>query len=196
MILTNQKNTEKEKADCVELFSDLIRSLPWELSIYPSLCSPLDTKIWTGISINTCESVETLRSALAQLQDTLVKKLSQTLMKRIQQYAVDVTLDPNKAHPEMTLSEDGKQVRLGNIMHDYPHNYKRKWDLYPCPGNGNWCLWQSNGNMYKAGDSSPVSLSLNKKPQKVGVFVDYEEGLVSFDDVEASLMPLDGSSIE
>jgi len=39
--------------------------------------------------------------------------------------------------------------------------------------------------MYKAGDSSPVSLSLNKKPQKVGVFVDYEEGLVSFDDVEA-----------
>jgi len=38
---------------------------------------------------------------------------------------VDVTLDPNKAHPELTLSEDGKQVGLGNIKHDYPHNYKR-----------------------------------------------------------------------
>jgi len=39
--------------------------------------------------------------------------------------SVDVTLDPNKAHPELTLSEDGKQVGLGNIKHDYPHNYKR-----------------------------------------------------------------------
>ncbi|XP_056124610.1 LOW QUALITY PROTEIN: bloodthirsty-related gene family, member 9 [Rhinichthys klamathensis goyatoka] len=276
-IKLRKKNTEKEKADCVELFTDLIRSIEscqsellevmeqkqkaeekqaeelikeleqeimelkrrnteleqlshtedhlHLLQIYPSLCSPLDTKIWTGISINTCGSVETLRSALAQLQDTLVKKLSQTVMKRIQRYAVDVTLDPNKAHPELTLSEDGKQVRLGNIKHDYPHNYKRfdkcivlgkegfssgrfyfevqvqgitqwclgvarqsinrKRDLYPCPENGNWSLWQSNGKMYKAGESSPVSLSLKVKPQKVGVFVDYEEGLVSFYDVES-----------
>ncbi|CAM4520035.1 unnamed protein product [Leuciscus chuanchicus] len=264
-----KKNAEKEKADCVELFTDLLRSIEscqsellevmeqkqkaeeklaeelikeLELEItelkrrnteleqlshtedhlhllqtYPSLCSPFDTKIWTGISINTCGSVETLRSALAQLQDTLDKKLSQT---------VDVTLDPDTAHSELTLSEDGKQVRLGNIKHDYPHNYKRfnkyiivlgkegfssgrfyfevqvkgktqwclgvaresinrKGDLSLCPENGNWTLWKSNENMYKACESSPVSLSLKVKPQKVGVFVDYEEGLVSFYDVES-----------
>ncbi len=46
--------------------------------MYPSLCSPLDTKIWAGIRINTCVSVETLRRALTQLQKTLDEKLSQT----------------------------------------------------------------------------------------------------------------------
>ncbi|XP_067256494.1 bloodthirsty-related gene family, member 9 isoform X1 [Chanodichthys erythropterus] len=271
-----KKNTEKEKADCVELFTDLIRSiercqtellevmeqkqkaaekqaeelikeLEQEISelkrrnteleqlshtedhlhllqIYPSLCSPLDTKIW--ISINTCVSVETLRRALAELQDTLDKKLNQNVMKRIQQYAVDVTLDHDTAHPELILSEDGKQVRHGNIKHDHPYNYKRfdkyiivlgkegfssgrfyfevqvkgktqwnlgvaresinrKGELHLCPKNGNWSLWQSSGNKYQACESSPVPLSLNVMLQKVGVFVDYEEGLVSFYDVES-----------
>ncbi|XP_067256495.1 bloodthirsty-related gene family, member 9 isoform X2 [Chanodichthys erythropterus] len=274
--IQRSKNTEKEKADCVELFTDLIRSiercqtellevmeqkqkaaekqaeelikeLEQEISelkrrnteleqlshtedhlhllqIYPSLCSPLDTKIW--ISINTCVSVETLRRALAELQDTLDKKLNQNVMKRIQQYAVDVTLDHDTAHPELILSEDGKQVRHGNIKHDHPYNYKRfdkyiivlgkegfssgrfyfevqvkgktqwnlgvaresinrKGELHLCPKNGNWSLWQSSGNKYQACESSPVPLSLNVMLQKVGVFVDYEEGLVSFYDVES-----------
>ncbi len=43
-----------------------------------------------------------------------------------------------------------------------------------------------NGDEYKACDDPRVSLSLRVKPQRVGVFVDYEEGLVSFYDVESS----------
>lgn len=38
-----------------------------------------------------------------------------------------------------------------------------------------------NGDEYKA---TSCVLSLREKPQKVGVFVDYEEGLVSFFNVE------------
>ncbi|RXN21552.1 E3 ubiquitin- ligase TRIM39-like protein [Labeo rohita] len=185
--------------------------------IYPSLCRPLDSKIWAGIRINTSVSVETLRRALTQLQKTLDEKLSQT---------VDVTLDPNTANPELILSEDGKKVRHGNIKQYHPNHNKRfdkymivlgnkgfstgrfyfevqvkgktQWSLGVaresinrkgalnlCPESGNWTLWQSNEKEYKACESSPVSLSLNVKLQKVGVFVDYEDGLVSFYDVNS-----------
>ncbi len=39
---------------------------------------------------------------------------------------------------------------------------------------------------YRARDSSDYSLSLRVHPQRVGVFVDYENGLVSFYDVKFS----------
>lgn len=61
----------------------------------------------------------------------------------------------------------------------------RKGALNLCPESGNWALWQSNAKEYKACESSPVSLFLNETLRKVGVFVDYEEGLVSFYDVES-----------
>uniref|UniRef100_A0A8C2EAL1 Bloodthirsty-related gene family, member 9 n=1 Tax=Cyprinus carpio TaxID=7962 RepID=A0A8C2EAL1_CYPCA len=139
---------------------------------------------------------------------------------------LDVTLDPDTAHPDLILSEDGKKVRHGNIKQycpDYDKRFnkymivlgnkgfssgrfyfevqvkgKTQWSLGVaresinrkgvlnlCPESGNWTLWQSNAKEYKACESSPVSLSLNVKLQKVGVFVDYEEGLVSFYDVES-----------
>ncbi|XP_050970060.1 E3 ubiquitin/ISG15 ligase TRIM25-like isoform X2 [Labeo rohita] len=56
----------------------------------------------------------------------------------------------------------------------------RKGKVTVCPENGFWCIWLRNGDEYVANESCPVPLSLKDKPQKVGVFVDYEEGLVSF----------------
>ncbi|MCJ8737236.1 hypothetical protein PDJAM_G00021610, partial [Pangasius djambal] len=50
---------------------------------------------------------------------------------------------------------------------------------------GFWTVTLRNGNEYTACDDPRISLSLREKPQKVGVFVDYEKGLVSFYDVEA-----------
>ncbi|XP_051515175.1 E3 ubiquitin-protein ligase TRIM39-like isoform X2 [Myxocyprinus asiaticus] len=76
---------------------------------------------------------------------------------------------------------------------------KTKWDLglvresinrkgliTPTPVNGFWTVMLRNENEYVANAGPPVSLCVRVKPQKVGVFVDYEEGLVSFYNVESS----------
>ncbi|XP_046706975.1 zinc finger protein RFP-like isoform X2 [Silurus meridionalis] len=61
---------------------------------------------------------------------------------------------------------------------------KRKGEITYSTENGFWLLCLRNGSEYKACDSPPVPLSLTKAPQRVGVFVNYEEGLVSFYNVD------------
>uniref|UniRef100_A0A4W5MFL4 Potassium voltage-gated channel, KQT-like subfamily, member 2a n=1 Tax=Hucho hucho TaxID=62062 RepID=A0A4W5MFL4_9TELE len=61
----------------------------------------------------------------------------------------------------------------------------RKGDVKPSPVNGYWTVGLINGDEYMAHTGPSVPLSLTEVPQKVGVFVDYEEGEVSFYDVEA-----------
>ncbi|KAF5888369.1 E3 ubiquitin-protein ligase TRIM39-like, partial [Clarias magur] len=51
--------------------------------------------------------------------------------------------------------------------------------------NGFWTVILRNENQYEACADSSVPLTLREKVEKVGVFVDYEEGLVSFYDVES-----------
>ncbi|XP_054831327.1 E3 ubiquitin-protein ligase TRIM58-like [Eublepharis macularius] len=69
-----------------------------------------------------------------------------------------------------------------------------EWDLGVCresvsrkgqrsmfsPKTGFWRLWLRNGDQYKALISHPIPLSLCMKPTRVGVFLDYGEGEVSF----------------
>uniref|UniRef100_A0A8C2JN02 E3 ubiquitin-protein ligase TRIM39-like n=1 Tax=Cyprinus carpio TaxID=7962 RepID=A0A8C2JN02_CYPCA len=197
------------------------------LQIYPSLIRPKFTSSWSEISISDTQlSVETLRKALIQLQETLDEKLSRTVMKRMQQYAVDVTLDPETAYPKLILSDDRKQVTSSDfdiVLRDNPERFnfcylvlakegfstgrfyfevqvegKTDWDLgvaresinrkgmiSESPDNGYWVVVMRDGNQYRARESPSVPLPLRMKPQVVGVFVDYEEGLVSFYDVEA-----------
>ncbi|XP_067112131.1 LOW QUALITY PROTEIN: E3 ubiquitin-protein ligase TRIM39-like [Osmerus mordax] len=199
------------------------------LQSFPSLSTPPITKDWSEISVHSVLSVGAVRRAVSQLQETLNKemeKLPEVKLKRIQQYAVDVTLDPDTAHPNLILSEDGKQVRHGDIRQDLPDNPERfdccvnvlgkqgfssgrfyyevqvegksKWGLGVVresinrkgnvklrPNNGYWTICLRSGDEYWGLPGPPVLLSLRQKPHKVGVCVDYEEGLVSFYDVEA-----------
>ncbi|KAK9954731.1 hypothetical protein ABG768_016777, partial [Culter alburnus] len=61
----------------------------------------------------------------------------------------------------------------------------RKGKITLTPENGYLTVFLRNENQYIACDDPSVSLSLRVKPEKVGVFVDYEEGLVSFYDVDS-----------
>ncbi|KAM7003435.1 E3 ubiquitin-protein ligase TRIM21-like, partial [Tautogolabrus adspersus] len=64
----------------------------------------------------------------------------------------------------------------------------RKGEITLSPQNGFWTIWLRNENEYDANADSPVRLSLKSGPEKVGVFVDYEEGVVSFYDVDAAAL--------
>ncbi|RXN12760.1 butyrophilin subfamily 1 member A1-like isoform X1 [Labeo rohita] len=60
---------------------------------------------------------------------------------------------------------------------------KKGW-ISLSPDNGYWIVGLRDGG-YRARDSSDYSLSLRVNPQRVGVFVDYEKGLVCFNDVKS-----------
>ncbi|XP_044045307.1 E3 ubiquitin-protein ligase TRIM39-like [Siniperca chuatsi] len=193
---------------------------------------PPSTKDWTEVSVPPAPYEGSVRRAVAQLEETLskqMKKLLEAELKRVQQYAVDVTLDPDTAHPNLTLSDDGKEVTDSDVVKNLPYNPKRfsdyncvlgkqsfssgrfyfevqvkgktDWDLGVCresinrkgeialsPEDGYWTMGLTNGNEYDALADPPVRLSLKSQPQKVGVFVDYEEGLVCFYDVDAAAL--------
>ncbi|XP_056088682.1 E3 ubiquitin-protein ligase TRIM39-like isoform X4 [Rhinichthys klamathensis goyatoka] len=246
MMEEQQKAAEKQEEELIEELEQEITELKMRnteleqlshtedhlhlLQIYSSLCSSRNTRNWSEISVKTDESQETLRRALTKLQDSLQEKLTHTVsteLKRIQQYAVDVTLDPDTAHPKLILSDDGKQVRCGDIIQKLPdkperfdyyasvlgkegfssgrfyfevqvkgktewylgvarESINRKGKITSRPSDGYWTVALMNENEYEACADPPVSLCLRVKPQRVGVFVDYEEGLVSFHDVESS----------
>ncbi|XP_071031584.1 E3 ubiquitin-protein ligase TRIM39-like [Oncorhynchus clarkii lewisi] len=205
----------------------------------PSWCLPVKSKDWSEISVQSHLHMGYMKRAVSQLGDKLtsevkifqnemeneLKKLCEAEMN-ILQYAVDVTLDPDTAYPELILSVDGKQVRCGDQSQNLSNNPKRftyiysvlgkegfssgkyyyevqvkgktEWDLGVATesinrqgwlplsiADGVWTLGLSTNNYYEANDPK-VQLSLKKKPQKVGVFVDYEEGQVSIYDVNAT----------
>ncbi|XP_059191818.1 nuclear factor 7, brain-like [Centropristis striata] len=205
------------------------------LQSFTSLNAAPPTKDWTEVTVHRSSYDGTVRTVLRvvnQLEETLskqMKKLFEAELKRVQQSAVDLTLDPDTAHPKLILSDDGKQVKHGDVRKKHPDNPERfdicpsvlskqsfssgsiyyevqvkgktKWDLGVVresinrkrknivnPQNGYWMMCLRNENEYKACADPVVRLSLKSRPEKVGVFVDYEEGLVSFYDVDAAAL--------
>ncbi|XP_056308628.1 butyrophilin-like protein 3 [Danio aesculapii] len=142
-------------------------------------------------------------------------------INHLRKLMVKVTLDAESAHPNLIVSEDGKQVKCGNTQTVNEENNRfteylgvvgkegfssgcfyfevqvkdqtvwylgvtresadRKDWIRPSPGNGYWTLSQ----IYKEYNASSVSLSLSVIPRRIGVFVYYEKGLVSFYDVDS-----------
>ncbi|KAM6049045.1 E3 ubiquitin-protein ligase TRIM39-like [Chlamydotis macqueenii] len=145
------------------------------------------------------------------------------MREMLKKFKVDVTLDPESAHPELTLSEDRKSVRRGGkklflCLFDNPKRFntvpvvlgsqvfysdrcywevqvgdKPEWGLGLCresasrkgnvlfsPNNGYWVLRLQNGGKYEALTSPVSTLSLSVRPRRIGIFLDYEAGEISF----------------
>ncbi|XP_029974759.1 zinc-binding protein A33-like isoform X2 [Salarias fasciatus] len=170
--------------------------------------------------------------AVAELEETMKmrrEKLSESELRMVQKYAVEVTLDPETANYCLHLSDNNKQVHDEDVRKALPKNPKRfKYSLYvlgeqsfssgrfyfevqvrkktewdvgvvvesidreetetPTPKNGYLVLSLRNNNEYFVFDSHLLSLKLQSRPRKIGVFVDYEEGLTSFYDADTAAL--------
>ncbi|XP_034048060.1 LOW QUALITY PROTEIN: zinc finger protein RFP-like [Thalassophryne amazonica] len=197
---------------------------------FQSLNPAPPTKDWTEVRVHPPSYEGSVVRTVSQLEETIrkdMKKVSEAELKRVQQYAVDVTLDPDTAHPKLILSDDGKQVKHGDERKNLPDNperystgiyvlakqsfsvgrfyfevqvkgktmwtlgvaresVNRKGDIELSPQYGYWTICVRNENEYRALSGPSICLSVRSQPKKVGVFVDYEEGLISFYDVDAA----------
>ncbi|XP_076715735.2 butyrophilin subfamily 1 member A1 [Callospermophilus lateralis] len=148
------------------------------------------------------------------------KLLEELNWKKAALHAVDVTLDPDTAHPHLFLYEDAKSVRLEDSRQKLPENPER-FDSWPCvlgreaftagrhywevevgdrtdwaigvcrenvkkkgfdpmtPEHGFWAV-ELYGNGYWALTPLRTPLPLAGPPRRVGVFLDYESGDISF----------------
>uniref|UniRef100_A0A3B4BKR4 Uncharacterized protein n=1 Tax=Periophthalmus magnuspinnatus TaxID=409849 RepID=A0A3B4BKR4_9GOBI len=189
----------------------------------PAPTPPAGLKEWSSVSFE----LEMCEGSVTRALSVLENKFNKTELRRVQQCAVEVTLGPDTAHPELVLSEDLKQVHHTDVRKQLPDSPlrfdkcvnilgkqsfssgrfyfevqvkgKTNWDLgvaqesmnrkgniTACPEHGLWCIVLRNKDEYKACSSPPVPLSPQRAPEKVGVFVDYGKGLVSFYDAHSA----------
>ncbi|XP_006110875.2 E3 ubiquitin-protein ligase TRIM11-like isoform X1 [Pelodiscus sinensis] len=147
-------------------------------------------------------------------------KMCLDLREALNRFAMDVTLDPDTAHPKLILSAGRKSVRRGTTRQDLPDNPERfdtcpsvlgaegfaggrrywevevgdktGWTLGVCkesvrrkgkvaasPKNGYWAVVLREEG-YKALTCPGTFLPVSTRPSRVGIFLDYEAGEVSF----------------
>lgn len=81
----------------------------------------------------------------------------------------------------------------GKIYWEVDVTRKEAWDLGVCrdsvqrkgqfslsPENGFWTIWLWKKDNYEAGSSPQTTLHVQVPPCQIGIFVDYEAGIVSF----------------
>ncbi|XP_029901826.1 E3 ubiquitin-protein ligase TRIM39-like [Myripristis murdjan] len=192
------------------------------LQSFSTICSLLN-KNRKDMGVDSNLSVGTVRGALSALKETVdreMEQLPEIKLKRIKEHAVEVTLDPDTAHCQLILSQDGKQVTHGNVTQNLPNNPKRfefcevlakegfttgkfyfevqvkgktewvvgvakesidrKGNTKLSVQNGFWTIGLDEGTYRTNG-----KITLKGKLQNVGVFVDYNKGIVSFYDVDS-----------
>ncbi|CAL8241329.1 unnamed protein product [Merluccius merluccius] len=214
---------------------------------FPALSSPPPTKDWSEVSVSSDLGTAAIYRSLATLVGKFQDQLNhiadmgfppsvvepspvrtQPKVKRIQEYAVDVTLDSSTAHPRLLLSEDLKKVKCGDrlqLLPDGPARFDRvvcvlgreafssgrhywevevggksDWDLGVAsessnrkgkievtPSNGYWFLSLRDRNKCAFRSEPCTDVQLTQTPHKIGVFVDYEKGQVSFYNVSAKV---------
>lgn len=206
----------------ISLTEDPLKFLENVLSL--TIASP-QVKDWSDVSFDTDQFA--CQESLAELETSItmkINKLCDPSLEEKKKYAVNVTFDPDTAHADLIVSDDGKQVAHGNLRR-VPNTPKRfdhvlnvlakegfssgrfyyevlvkgktQWDLgVACelinrkgdirlsPKNGYWTIWLRKGEELTANAGPPISLKVREIPEKIGVFVDYDKGQVSFYNVD------------
>uniref|UniRef100_A0A8C6TBW8 Uncharacterized protein n=1 Tax=Neogobius melanostomus TaxID=47308 RepID=A0A8C6TBW8_9GOBI len=188
---------------------------------------PAGLKDWSSVSFEpqTCKGSAT--HALSELETSLSQKFNKVFtqlppkdqLRRVQQFAVDVTLDPDTANPALVLEHSKERQNQNGVLAtkrftkyamvlgkqsfssgrfyfevqvkgktDWAlgvarESVNRKGEIKLSPKDGFWTIALRNRDEYIA---CGVRLSPQRPPQKVGVFVDYGAGLVSFYDVDSA----------
>ncbi|RVE60704.1 hypothetical protein OJAV_G00183730 [Oryzias javanicus] len=214
---------------------------------FQTISSLPPSKDWSGVSLNvdlgTSAVYRSLAAMVVKFQEELQKVTesgfpgplvepvpvrAQPRVKRMQEYALDVTLDSHTAHPRLVLSEDLKIVWCGDRHQHVSENPERfdrvvcvlgqqaistgkhywevevggktDWDLGVAresisrkgkidytPQNGFWFLSLRDKSKYAFRTEPSTDVNLNLRPHKIGIFVDYEKGQVSFYNVDAKV---------
>ncbi|XP_044033832.1 E3 ubiquitin-protein ligase TRIM39-like [Siniperca chuatsi] len=182
------------------------------------------------------KSVSELKMLLNKM-NTEIQKFSDdtdvsnnTMLRYMQQFEVDIVLDPDTAHPLLTLSDDGKQVKysmgsgLWGIQNLNPNMFtehlavlgqrgfsscrfyfevfvggktewclgvatasvQRRGALVRGPGCGLWAIWFLE-DKFETFSSPNVPVHFGK-PERIGVFVDYNGGQIYFYDRQTATL--------
>uniref|UniRef100_A0A3P9NDB9 B30.2/SPRY domain-containing protein n=1 Tax=Poecilia reticulata TaxID=8081 RepID=A0A3P9NDB9_POERE len=221
------RELEEEISELMKSETELDHLLLTETNL--QFLQDVKTSDLTEFSVHQPSYGKTVMASVDKLKEMLDEEMKRFLSKakliRMQQFAVDVTLDPDTAHPNLVLSPDRKQVHY--VRKDVPDNPKRFSDHVSVlgkqsffhhrfyfevqvkgktdwtvgvvtesierkgehtlqPESGFWTICLRNGEEYEAFDKPIVRLTRRLNPERVGVFVDYDGGLVSFYNVDTA----------
>ncbi|KAJ4938352.1 hypothetical protein JOQ06_002972 [Pogonophryne albipinna] len=139
-------------------------------------------EIADGVQVFTTlkESVE---RSQAELIDTIKEKQRET-----EEQAEGFIKELEQEVSELKKRSSEVKGKTGWDLGVARESINRKGIITPSPQEGFLTIVLRNENEYKACAGPRVRLSLKSQPEKVGVFVDYEEGLVSFYDVDAAAL--------
>ncbi|KAG7215815.1 hypothetical protein INR49_021938 [Caranx melampygus] len=136
LILELEQETEELRQRSTELKQ--LSSTDDDLYIlqnFTAFSTPPATKDWSDTHFENAVYVGTLRRAvrrvLCQLEEIVkaeTTRLCEIELQRAQLCAVEITLDPDTAHPKLVLSENRKQVHHSDIAQNLPNNLER---FYP-----------------------------------------------------------------
>ncbi|XP_061590211.1 E3 ubiquitin-protein ligase TRIM69 [Cololabis saira] len=178
-------------------------SLKFEKPVFtpPSLCEgrfagPLQYRVWKSMkgSIYPVPAAITFNSSTANPWLSLTSSLT---CVRYQTFNHTVQDNPNRFNAALSL--------LGSQGFTHGRHYweievysstvwtvgvaresvPRKGVIKALPANGFWTLSLSYGVQYMAGTSPPTVLSLEEPLARIGVYLDYKRGLVSFYNAES-----------
>ncbi|XP_038158838.1 E3 ubiquitin-protein ligase TRIM39-like [Cyprinodon tularosa] len=214
---------------------------------FPAVSTPPQAKDWSNVSLPSQTTSEGILRTVNQTVECLqleIQKLPQLCqqsssaspvprpslkVRRVQEYAEEITLDPSTAHPRLIISPDGKQVQCGDryqLVLDHPQRFDRvvcvmahqgftsgrhywevdvgnktDWDLGVAsrsvirkgkisvsPAHGYWFLSLRDQTDYAFRTDPSTPLTVTVRPSRVGIYIDYDKGLLSFYNVEAKLL--------